>query len=102
MRLHSVTDAITNSSSELFVVTGGDLRAACEELEGYWVAWQDALSCDDPWKDVFRDGEYLYGLDEVSSPEGDLDALSVPYAVPREFRDLLKTVPLRWSEYFDG
>jgi hypothetical protein len=99
MRLRSVSDVITNSSSELFVVSSGDVRAAWEEFEELWDAWRADLPL---WQEVPLDG-YLVLDDSGWTNAGEsLQVLGVSYGLPRAFRQLLRDVSPQWSEYLDG
>lgn len=100
MRLHSVSEVITNSSSELFVAKAG-IPAARREFEARWDAWRDALPEDHAWK-RFPLGDFLSVSEGGWTATGDpLEVLAVSYGLPREFREGLRSA-LRHSEYLDG
>ena len=101
MRLHSVVNAITNSSSELFVVEG-DLSAARREFEDLWDAWREGLPEGHAWKG-FLLGDFLQVDERGWTVTGDpLEVLALSYGLPRPFREGLQRSALRHSKYLDG
>ena len=100
MRLHSVVGAITNSSSELYVVTGSTEEALTEIATWLWDR-QVLLPESDPWRHVDLGGWAYVDRYPVVSADGDeRDVIAVPYGLPEGLAP--RHAPLVHSEYFDG
>lgn len=101
MRLHSVTDVITNSSSELFVVQDGRTAEALIEVARWFGSCREALPEDDPWRGIdLSDWAYLDTYPLVWEDGSEQDVITVPYGLPAGFSP--RRAPLVHSVYLDG
>ena len=85
---------MTVPRDDSYIATTEDIRAACEEFEELWDAWRLGLPDRDVWS-IEPLGLWL----RVEGGSG-VDILRLNPRLPVEYRDLMRAVPLRWSQPF--